>query len=91
MTIIASFDKDPDETLDFTIDWAAWLDDDTISSSVWSVPSGLTEGSSSYGNTTTTLWASGGTDGTDYRCTNTIVTAAGRTVQRTIMIRVKER
>ena len=92
MTIIAAFDKDPDETLDFTIDWSDWLvDSDTISSSAWDVPVGITEVSKSNDTTTAWIFLSGGTDGAEYKLTNTIVTAGGRTAQRTIQILVDER
>ena len=91
MTIIASFNKDPDEVLDYTVDWVAWLDDDTITSSSWTVPAGVTQESSNFTSTTATVWVSGGTDGTDYRCTNTVTTTAGRTAQRVIVIRLGER
>jgi len=29
--------KDPDETLDYSVDWSRWLNGATISSVVWSV------------------------------------------------------
>lgn len=92
MTIIAAFDKDPDEVLDYTINWINWLTSgDTISSSVWIVPAGITEDSNSFTNTTASVFLSGGIAGTEYKLTNTIVTAGGRTAQRTISIKVAER
>lgn len=92
MTIIYAFDKDPDEVLDFTIDWSDWLPSgDTISTSAWTVPSGITEDSKSNDTTKTWIFLSGGTDGTEYKLTNTITTAGGRTAQRTIQIKVAER
>jgi hypothetical protein len=87
--------KDPDETLDFKIDWSDWLtespsDNDTITSSSWIVPSGITEVDTSNDTTSATIWISGGTDNTDYEITNRVVTAGGRTADCEIMIRVRQ-
>lgn len=71
--------KDPDETLDYQIDWSTTLGTDTISTSVWTVPVGITEASSANTTTTATIFLSGGTDGTRYDLTNTITTAGGLT------------
>lgn len=83
------FSKDPGELLDYTINWAAWLGSDTITSSSWSVPSGLTNAGSSFTNSTTTVWLSGGTDDQIYTVTNTIQTAAGRIGVESIKIRIE--
>ena len=85
------YTKDPNAVLDYTVDWETWLGGDTISTSAWTVGTGLTEDSDSNTTTSATVWLSGGTTGTDYACTNRIVTAAGRTEDRTIHIRVRER
>lgn len=83
-----TFTKDPNATLDYEIDWAAWLDGDTISTSTWIVPSGITDGTKSNTSTTTTIWLSGGAAGERYRITNRITTAGGRTDDRSITVRV---
>jgi hypothetical protein len=89
---IATFYKDPDAVVDFAIDWSDWLPTgDTISTSTWDVPAGLTEDSETESTTLTTVWLSGGTAGQDYNITNQIVTAGGRTDDRTITIKVRER
>jgi len=85
------FTKDPNAVLDYTWDWSDWLDADTISSSSTTVETGLTEDSESHTTTTVTVWLSGGTPGEDYEVTNRIVTAGGRTEDRTIVILVRER
>lgn len=82
---------DPNAVLDYQNDWAAWLDGDTITTSTWSVPAGITKDSDSHTTTTTTVWLSGGTAGSEYHCINHVVTAAGREDDRTITIRVQER
>ena len=82
--------KDPDAVKDYSIDWSAWLGSDTISTSEWTVPSGITKDSDSNTTTVTTIWLSGGTAGTDYELVNRIVTAAGRTEDKTVIVRVRE-
>ena len=89
--ILASYSKGTTEVLDFTINWASLLDSDTISTSTWSVPTGITQDSESETTTTSVIWLSGGTVDTTYNCTCTIVTAGGRTHVRTIAINVVER
>lgn len=83
--------KDPDAVLDYGLDWTAWLDGDTISTSTWTVPEGITKDSDTKDTTTTTIWLSGGTDGSSYELTNHIVTAAGREDDRSITITMRER
>ncbi len=89
---MAIFVKDPDSNLDYGFDWSGWLaDGETISTSTWSVPAGLTAGASSHAGTGTTIWLSGGTEGNEYRVTNRIETSAGRIDERSHIIKVKER
>jgi hypothetical protein len=83
---MAEFTKTPEGILDYVIDWSAWLDSDTISTSVWSVDSGLTNVSDSNTTTAATIWLSGGEDGTSYNVRNTITTAGGRTEIRSFKI-----
>lgn len=86
-----TFTKDPSAVLDYQIDWSDWLGSDTISTSSWDVQDGITEESDEKTTTTTTIWLSGGTAGSDYKLVNQIVTAEGRTDERTITILVRER
>ena len=86
-----TFSKDSDAVLDYAIDWSEWLGKDTISTSTWLVPSGLTEVTSSKTDTVTTIWLSGGTPGRAYNVTNRIATAGGRTDDRSLRIRVEQR
>jgi hypothetical protein len=85
------YSKDPDAMLDYTNDWSDWLDGDVISSSSWTADTGITVYGDSYDDETATAWISGGTVGTAYDITNQIVTAAGRTDERTIRITVREK
>lgn len=86
-----SFLKDPDATLDYQTDWSGWLSDDTISTSTWIVPDGITKNSDLNTATSATIWLSGGTAGERYPVVNRIVTAGGRTEDRTIQIVVTDR
>lgn len=86
-----AFDKDPNAILDYTVNWETWLGTDTISTSAWTIEAGLTQVSASNTTTTATVWVSGGTVRQTYCLTNRIVTAGGRTDERTIMITVGDK
>lgn len=83
--------KDPDEIVNFGIDWADYLGSETITGSGWTVPSGITEVSSSFVATQATIKLSGGALGTTYRVTNRINTSAGETVDQSIDIEIVEK
>lgn len=87
------FVKDPDASKDYGFDWSAWLTssgNDTIATSTWIVDAGITKGATGNTATTTTVWLSGGTAGTSYKVTNRIVTAGGRTDDRTLYVTVAD-
>ena len=107
------FYKDPDSVEPFHIVWCSQdntndgsssdtgeLQGETISSSSWTVPSGITkdsdnkasvtiQGVSYSANTVATIWLSGGTDGTDYVLVNQIDTSGGRTLDHSITVKVR--
>lgn len=84
--------KDPDEVLDYQMDWSARLTSgDTISISTWIVPEGITKDSDSNTTTTATIWLSGGVAGSQYKFTNRVVTAGGRTMDQSVTITVVEK
>lgn len=86
------FTKDSSAVLDYSIDWSAWLGTDTIATSTWTdATAGITVNSNSFTTTATKVWLSGGTAGQQYRLTNRITTAGGRTDDRTIVVQVQER
>jgi hypothetical protein len=91
MEPVATYTKDPDATLDYVLDWSTWLGSDTITSAAYTVPDGLTKASESNTTTTATVWLSGGTDGASHFVTCRVVTAGGRTDDRSILIRVGDR
>lgn len=86
-----TFIHDPQAVLDYKLDWSDWLGADTIASATWTVPSGLTQTAASNTTTTATVWLSEGTAGNSYSVVSTIVTADGRTDERTIILRVQHR
>lgn len=81
--------KDPDEVKDYGINWATLLSTDTIATSTWTVPDEITMDSDSHTTTATTVWLSGGTAGESYSLLNRIVTAGGRTYDRTVKLKMK--
>ena len=85
--------KDPDEILDYKIDWSQWLETDTIANSQYFVyPTGsLIIDSDSYTSDQTIIWLSGGTLNRTYQVTNRITTNGGRTADRTISMEIKSR
>lgn len=94
MTIVVDKPKDPDSEEVFGINWTAYLaeiaDDETIASSSWTVPSGLTEESDSFTDTHANVKLSGGVVGATYRVTNRITTSGGTTDDESLIISVAE-
>ena len=85
------FIKDPDALLDYMVDWSTWLGNDTIATSVWTVPSGITKSNDTKTPKTATIWLSGGTVGQRYDITNRITTDGGRTDDRTMSIVIEHK
>lgn len=88
--------KDPEATLDYSVDWGAdYLSDDVLADSSWTVspdePGGVTIVSGRFDLLIATVQAEGGIAGRLYRLTNHVVTAAGRSDSRSIMLRVEKR
>lgn len=94
--------KDPDETLDFGIDWSDRLGGDlgssgadTIATSEWILGSdSLTKVDEDNDETTTTIVLSGGSlndpvKGTLYYVTNRITTTSGLVMDETVRLRVR--
>jgi hypothetical protein len=90
--MMTSYTKDPNAVLDWKVDWTAWLaSGETITTSTWIVPTGITKDSDTHTGTAATVWLSGGTVNVSYEVTNRVVTSAGRTDDRTIRINVRQR
>lgn len=91
-------DADPQDKKDYTLNWAGsapgprLVDGETISTSTWTVPAGITQpvGSPATNTTTTTtIWLTGGTAGVHYKVTNHVVTSQGREYDWSIVVQVK--
>lgn len=87
----ATFQKDPLAILDYTLDWASFLNGDTIATVTWTVPAGVASVGQTFSSTTATIWLSGGTAGTSYAVVCLITTVGGRTDERTIQINAVSR
>lgn len=98
-------DKDPDEVLDYSVDWSRYLDTDTISSVTWKIDdngtlntwedaeivNGLQRVSASNNDTVATIQLSLGTAYEDYILYCEITTSAGKTTSREINLKVRDR
>ncbi len=97
-------DKDPDDTLDYSVDWERFLGTDTISSVTWTINdssgtevsfsgtvNGLTNVSVSNTDTVATIFMSGGTANTTYTVFCQIVSVSGLVAKRTITLKVRQR
>lgn len=89
--------KDPDEVLDYEIDWSTRLvgnttgSNDVIVTSTWTVPTGITMDDENFDDTSTVIWLSGGTEGQTYEFLNRITTRDGRTLDQSVKLPVKSR
>lgn len=80
--------KAPTDVLDYELNWTRWLGTDTIATSSWEVPVGVTKESESNSTKRAVIWLSGGTTGQSYTLTNTITTAGGRTRSQDVILPV---
>jgi hypothetical protein len=93
MTLPISWDpKAPSEVASYRVLWATELGSDTIATSTWEVPTGITKDSDSFTSNTATIILSGGTSPVTYTLKNTIVTTGGDTFVQyvTITVRIPE-
>lgn len=82
--------KDPDEVLDYRVDWSARLGTDAIATSEWEFveQAGLEKDSDTNTTTSTTVWLSGGTAGEVGVLLNRITTTGGRTLEETAALTI---
>lgn len=87
--------KDPDDILDYVVDWTARLAvEDIIVESAFTVVSGdiaVDSYSIDEAQKKTTVWLSGGTEGETAVVLNRIVTAGGRQMDQTCGLKIKSR
>jgi hypothetical protein len=97
--------KDPDETLDYSVDWSRWLNGATISSIVWYVDdstgtkTALTAGNTVNGLQNVAQTISGGvatinlglgTNNIEYKIYCNMSDSSGNVAERVIRLRIKE-
>jgi hypothetical protein len=83
--------KDPDEVLDYEVDWSDRLGSDTIDSVTWTMPSGIVKDDQDVSGDIAVIWISGGTAGESYNIGCRVVTTGGRTYDETIVLPVRSR
>ncbi len=84
--------KDPNEVLDYSIDWRPRLvTGDTISTAVWTIPAPLVQGPSSISNGVTSTFISGGVENVTYVVQCRITTTGGRTMDQSVKLKIKSR
>lgn len=81
--------KDPDEFLDYCIDWTKRLvDDDTITSVEWLLSSDeIVKSNESHDTTKALLWIAGGTAGQTYQVLCRVTTTQGRIMDQTVNLK----
>lgn len=99
--------KDPDETLDYSVDWSRFLGDGVnISTVIWFVDDadgvktqidagntvdGIQNIAQTNTNTVATINLGSGTNNKEYKFTCQVNDSSGSTAERTIKLRIKER
>lgn len=84
-------EKDPNATEDFQLDWSPVLSptSDTIATSAWTVPTGLTLVSSTTTTTSATARLAGGTLGQIYTVANVVTLASGQVKAENLRITIQ--
>lgn len=83
--------KDPNEILDYSIDWSARLrGNDLITASSFTVSNtaNLAIVANSFNNSVTTVWLAAGSPGRVAEITNHITTSAGRQFQESVTLTI---
>lgn len=83
--------KDPDEVLDYKLDWTPALAvAETVSTSVFSVVTGhVAINSQSLASPISTVWLSGGTEGESCTLNCRVTTSGGRTYDQRTRLRIR--
>lgn len=83
--------KDPNARLDYTVNLAAEIGSDNLSTVEWTVPTGISKTFEDHTDKTATIWLEGGTDGEQYSINLKYTTVAGRIDERTFIVPVGDR
>ena len=86
------YDKDPNSTLDYLVNWSTWLQVGEVITDHEVVKQGsIVIDSSTNDDTTVTVWISGGQIGEYTQVTTRVSTNQGRIEDKTFRLVVKER
>lgn len=90
---LTTWPKDPNATLDYSVDWSEWLaTGESLTCSVWTrSATTLVEENTALTTSVATIWLSGGTVDATYTIANKIGTSGGRIDERTVSIKVLQR
>lgn len=86
--------KDPNEILDYGLDWSRVLEGDPIATSQWIFESSqgtIVLDSSTHDEQTTIAWFSGGTVNDEALLVNRITTLGGRTLDQSVRLPIDTR
>lgn len=83
--IVAVHNAVPNSNVTYTIDWSDKFTDG-ISSSSWTVPSGLTQTSGFFSSSTASVRISGGAACSSYEVINIVQTSGGQSDSRSIIL-----
>jgi len=86
-----TYEKKPDEVLDYGFDWSKEFPDDPVQTSTWVIDAGLTTHDLTHDASSTTFWASGGMLRARYYAVNRVTTVGGRTASRDMLIEIVKR
>ncbi len=88
---LQKFTKQPNDVLDYDIDFSDWLvSGDEVESVTVTAETGITVDSTNITSEIVKIWLSGGTDGSSYKVTALAVTEGGRTKEKEFIIKIKE-
>ena len=73
------------------MDWSARVGTDKLVASLWDVPDGLVGSGFEFTDTMTMLWLAGGEIGKTYTITNHITTLAGRLMDQSSKLTIREK
>ena len=87
----SSYIKDPGDILDYYVNWQAQLGGDTLSTSTWTGPAGVTLSNPGIVGDVTRIWVAGGTAGALVTLTNHVTTVGGRAAEETLWLVIRDK
>lgn len=92
MALLGKFTKQPQEVLDYDVDFSGWFSNrgDVIASFSASADPGVNVVSSALAGSVVKIVVSGGVDGASYKVTVRVTTTLGLVKEADFLIRVKE-